>query len=90
MSLVLRFTPNLARYLDRPNARVAAETLHDALDQYFRQYPGVRGYMLDEQGMVRKHVAIFVNQTLISDRIGLTDKLDAGDEIFVMQALSGG
>ncbi len=90
MSIVLRFTPNLARHLDCPDARVAAETLHDALDQYFRQNPSVRGYVLDDQGMVRKHVAIFINQALISDRIGLTDKIDAGDEIFVMQALSGG
>ena len=90
MSTVLRFTPNLARHLDCPDARVTATTLRDALDQYFKQNPKARGYVLDDQGIVRKHVAIFVNQTLIADRIHLTDKIAEGDEIFVMQALSGG
>ena len=46
--------------------------------------------VLDDQGAVRKHVAIFVNSQLIRDRQTLTDPIGEDDDIFVAQALSGG
>lgn len=46
--------------------------------------------MLDDQCALRKHVAIFLNQELIRDRIGLSDPVGENDEIYVVQALSGG
>ena len=86
----LAFTPNLARHVDTPGARVAGDTLKAALEQYFEANPRVRGYVLDDQGAVRKHVAIFINKTLIRDRATLSDPVAEQDEIFVAQALSGG
>ncbi|HAA14440.1 MAG TPA: molybdenum cofactor biosynthesis protein MoaD, partial [Cytophagales bacterium] len=44
----------------------------------------------DDQGQLRKHVNVFVGNTLIADRIGLSDALTAQDEVYIMQALSGG
>ena len=90
MATTLRFTPNLYRYLDCPDASVAGATVREALDAYFQANPRARGFLLDDQGAVRKHVAIFVNETLIRDRTGLSDPIGEGDEIFVAQALSGG
>lgn len=84
------FTPNLARHVDAPAARVGGATLREAFDEYFAANPRVRGYVLDDQGAVRKHVAIFVNQRLIRDRTALSDPVGDNDEIFVAQALSGG
>jgi sulfur carrier protein ThiS len=86
----LNFTPNLARRLACPGAEVAGTTVREALEDYFRGNPKARGYVLDDQGAVRKHVAIFVNRVLIRDRRKLTDAVANGDEIFVVQALSGG
>lgn len=86
----LAFTPNLARHVETPGAEVRGPTLRTALDHYFAANPRVRGYVLDDQGAVRKHVAIFVNQALIRDRTGLTDPVAEQDEIFIAQALSGG
>ena len=86
----LAFTPNLARHVETPGAEVRGPTLRQALDHYFVANPCVRGYVLDDQGAVRKHVAIFVNQSLIRDRTGLTDPVGPTDEIFIAQALSGG
>ena len=73
-----------------PSATVAGSTVGEALANYFRQHPRVRGYVLDDQGAVRKHVAIFVNATLIRDRCELSDPVQDNDEVFVAQALSGG
>ncbi len=90
MPTLLSFTPNLARHLECPAAEVRGGTLRQALDDYFDRNPRVRAYVLDDQGAVRRHVAIFINQGLIRDRDGLSDAVADGDRIFVMQALSGG
>ena len=84
------FTPNLLRHVETPGAKVEGATVRQVLEEYFQVNPQVRGYVLDDQGAVRKHVAIFLNQASIDDRTGLSDPVREGDDIFVMQALSGG
>lgn len=54
------------------------------------RYPGIKNYIVDEQGQLRKHVNIFVQQKLINDRVKLQDQLAPNDEVYIMQALSGG
>jgi hypothetical protein len=84
------FTPNLQRHLDCPAVTVSAETVSQALEAVFLDNPQLRGYVLDEQGRLRKHVAVFVGGELIRDRIRLSDAVSDSEDIFVMQALSGG
>ena len=86
----LKFTPNLLRHVNVPPAQIAGATVREVLYKYFEQNPQVQSYVLDDQGEVRKHVAIFLNQEIIRDRIALSDAVSDNDEIFVMQALSGG
>ena len=86
----LKFTPNLLRHVNVPSAQIAGATVREVLSKYFEQNPQVQGYVLDDQGAVRKHVAIFLNNEMIRDRIALSDAVGENDEIFVMQALSGG
>lgn len=50
----------------------------------------LKSYVLDEQGRVRKHVSIYLDGTLIRDRIRLSDPVGPLSEIYVLQALSGG
>jgi len=61
-----------------------------ALAAVFATQPALRGYVLDDQGALRRHVAVYVNGRLVSDRTGLTDPVGPRDEIYVFQALSGG
>ncbi len=86
----LDFTSNLMRFVDVPAARVGGATVKEVLEAYFEANPRVRRYVLDDQGALRKHVAIFLNQELIRDRIGLSDPVTDNDSIYVAQALSGG
>ena len=52
--------------------------------------PRLRGYLLDDQGSLRRHVALFVDGVQVRDRRGLGDPLQDDSEIYVVQALSGG
>jgi len=86
----VRFTRNLDRLVTVRDVQVAADTVASALDACFRENPRVARYVLDDQGALRKHVAVFVNGDQIRDRRGLSDTVCDDDQIYVMQALSGG
>jgi len=88
--ITLDFTPNLSRHVSVAAVQLTGRSVREALEQYFAANPVVRGYVFDDQGAVRKHVAIFVNGNPLRDRIHLSDALGDNDDIFVAQALSGG
>jgi sulfur-carrier protein len=79
-----RFFPGLK---DTP---AKGNTLASILREMDAEYPGVRSYLLDEQGRLRNHVNIFIGGALIKDRTTLSDSLPENTEIYIMQALSGG
>ena len=84
------FTPALQRFLRVPEARVEAATVGEALAGVFNARQGLRGYVLDDQGALRPHVAIYVNGAPVRDRARLGDPVGPDDEIYVFQALTGG
>jgi len=84
------FAPHLQRHVPCPTQRVHAATLGAALDAAFVAAPMLRHYVLDEQGHVRKHVAVFVNNEMIASRRDLSVAVADDASIMVIQALSGG
>lgn len=84
------FTKNLQRHVDAPETEAAGATVREVLDAVFAANPRVRGYVLDDQGALRKHMAVFVDGQQIGDRRHLSDGAPDGCEIYIMQALSGG
>ena len=86
----MSFAKAIQRHAACPAADVSGDTLRGVLDGYFLIHPEARTYVLDERGAVRKHVAVFVNETLVVDRERLSDPIAADDRVSVFQALSGG
>jgi sulfur-carrier protein len=84
------FTANLQRHLNCPVRQAEGRTVRAVLDQVFAEHQRLRSYILDDQGTLRRHIAIYVNGNRIADRIGMSDPIDDADEVFVFQALSGG
>jgi len=82
----LVFTSNLQRHVSCPARDAAGETVSAVLQKVFDQEPQIRGYVLDEQGELRKHVFIFVD----GQRARLNDPVGEESEIYVLQALTGG
>ena len=86
----IRFSPNFERHVDCPEEVVDGTTVRAALDAYFAMHPGVRGYVLDDRGKVREHIAVFVGGATMRDRTELGEGVPADAVIDVFQALSGG
>lgn len=84
------FTRALERFLPVPTVEVDGETLNAALAAVFDTRPGLRSYILDDQGTLRRHINIFISGRPVQDRSGLTDPIGPDDEIYVIQALTGG
>ena len=88
---IVKFTHALRRFFpELSETRVAAADLPKMLSELERKYPGLRNYIVDEQGILRKHVNIFIDGDLIEDRQQLSDRFAEDSEIYIMQALSGG
>lgn len=87
----VKFTSNLKRfYPDLKPIEVNGKTVAEALEEIESNFSGLKDYIVDENGSLRKHVNIFIGNNLVKDRERLKDSLSEGDEMYVMQALSGG
>ena len=84
------FTANIQRHVACPEADAAGATVREVLDAVFAANPQARGYVLDDQAALRKHMAIYVDGQLVRDRVGLSDAVGPASTIAVFQALSGG
>ena len=84
------FTQQLRRFTDAPEVDSAATTLRGALEDAFAATPRLRGYILDDQGHLHKHVIVFIDGARVRDYEKLDDALCAASQVHVLQALTGG
>jgi sulfur-carrier protein len=86
----IHFTSWLRTVLADGPREVAGATVGAALDALFTAEPQARGYVLDEQGRLRKHVCIFADGKRLAHAEALTHAIEPTSTLYVMQALSGG
>ena len=87
---LVRFTQNIQRHVACPPREVDGTTLRAALEAYFAVTPAARSYVLDDQGALRRHMAIFINGEPVLDRKELADPVPPDGTVDILQALSGG
>ena len=68
----------------------AAATVGEALDSLWQRHVGLRDRVLNEQGKLRQHVNIFLNDDNVRRRELLDTKLPENCEITILPAVSGG
>jgi sulfur-carrier protein len=88
---VVKFTKALKRFF--PNLQdtpAGGSTILVVLSEMDTHYPGLKSYLLDEHGQLRKHVNIFIDGNMVADRNTLNDTFSENSEIYIIQALSGG
>ena len=71
----------------RREVQAGGATLGAVLADLDRQFPGIRFRMIDEQDAIRRHMRVFVNGDEVRE---LEVPLRESDEVFIVQALSGG
>ena len=87
----IHFTQALKRFFpDLKPLQSDQLSIPSILNELEKMHPGLRGYILDDHDQLRKHVNIFVDGKMISDRTKLSDEISQHTEIYIMQALSGG
>ena len=69
---------------------VEGSTLREVFDAYFSTNEPARGYVLDDRGRLRKHMAAFIDGQQIDDRESLSDKVPTSAVVDIVQSLSGG
>ena len=67
---------------------VAGDTLKSALDDLLRQRPKLRMHLLDESGVLRRHILCFYNDTYTRTELDLP--VHPGDTITILHSVSGG
>lgn len=77
----------LHSYTGRPWVEATGETVAAVVDDLDRQFPGIRFRMIDERGHIRRHIRLFCQREMVLD-LGMP--LSDGDELMIVQALSGG
>ena len=88
---LIRFTSHLQRYFpDIAEIEMPGDNVADILHALDAKFPGLRAYIVDDQGALRQHVNIFVGQELIEDRKALSDPVQSEDHVFILRALSRG
>ncbi|MCP8467836.1 MoaD/ThiS family protein [Pseudomonas sp. ZM23] len=86
----IAFAPSIQRHVPVAERELPAVTLAGALEAVFAETPALRGYLLDDQGGLRRHLTIFIDGLRVRDRGGFSDVLAPDSEVYVVQALSGG
>ncbi len=87
----IRIAAHISHFTGAPleceaNGTTVAELIND-LDTRFT---GLASYLIHENGVLRQHVNVFIDNKMISDRDKLLDNVSKAKEVVIMQALSGG
>ncbi|HWF00640.1 MAG TPA: MoaD/ThiS family protein [Caulobacteraceae bacterium] len=86
----IAFTPHLRAVAPTEAGAYPGETLREVIDAVAREFPRLPGYLLDDQGGLRKHIAIFLDGEMTPRDTALDRPLRPESDVFVFQALSGG
>lgn len=86
----ITFAAAIQRHVPTPPVETGGGVLKDVFAEVFSDRQQLRGYILDDQGSLRQHLAVFVDGQQIADPRGLSDAVPEAAKIHVIQALSGG
>ncbi|MDB5452930.1 MAG: hypothetical protein JWO33_1508 [Caulobacteraceae bacterium] len=86
----IAFTRHLQAVGPSELVEVPGATVGQLIDSLAADYPRLKAYVLDDQGAVRKHIAIFVDGAMQPRAAALALPVNDAAEVYVFQALSGG
>jgi sulfur-carrier protein len=88
--VTVSFAPTLQRHHACPVQQVGGTCLAEVLNAALAAQPALKPYVLDDQGHIRKHVAVFVGERMHLPRNDLSRPVADGTRVLVAQCLTGG
>jgi molybdopterin converting factor small subunit len=83
---VVRLRGQLEKLAGGPEHRVDGATVNDVLQGLEREISALDGWILDERGVLRRHINVFVN----AEPADGDTPVGADDPIEILPAISGG
>ena len=91
MSSQIKIPSPLRRFTDgQSSVSVEGTTVSEVLQNIFNQYPEIRGHLLDENGVIRNFVNIYVNGIDVREQDNLGTPVSSGTDIRIIPAIAGG
>jgi molybdopterin converting factor small subunit len=69
-----------------PEHELSGATVTDILQELERSHAALEGWILDERGVLRRHINVFVNGERVKPEATVAD----GDRLEILPAISGG
>ena len=89
-TVTLRLPSTLSAYSGgKSQILLQADTVEQLLKALEQQHPLVWEHLCTQQGHIRNHFKIFVNNEIITGLTGLETSLKPGQEIIVLPAIAG-
>jgi MoaD family protein len=70
--------------------KASGATVGDVIEDLEKKHPGLRDRLIDDKGVVRRHVNIYVGEEDIRFLEGLKTELKGGEQISIVPAIAGG
>jgi sulfur-carrier protein len=86
MAVVCVHGPLRKRAGNRAEHELAGGTVVELLRGLESRHPDIGGWILDERGLIRRHINVFVE----GERAGEESAVQAGDRVEVLPAITGG
>jgi hypothetical protein len=86
----VHFTNHLRHVAPMGGATAAGATIGAVIEDVCARHPGLRTYLLDDQGRLRLHIAVFLDGAHVRGPDVLNRAVQPESELYILQALSGG
>jgi sulfur-carrier protein len=83
---IVRLRGQLEKLAGSSELTIAAGTVTEVLQELEQEHSGLEGWILDERGVLRRHINVFVNGEPAEPDTALEEK----DKIEILPAISGG
>jgi sulfur-carrier protein len=85
--MIVHVPSPLLAYTQTKEVIADGATLAEVFADLERRYPGMRFRLVNEQGQLREHIKVFINQQIAGD---LSAAVQSNDVVRIIMAISGG
>lgn len=88
---IIRVSSVISYYTDRKtNFEVPGHTALKAVQSAVEKYPQLKFHVFDDNGNLRRHINLFVNDVHVKDLNGIDTEVGGNDVVRILAAAAGG